>query len=120
MSTSFILESGYSSCRNTKTIEIFNIITEITSSKLLKKCKELGIEKFKPENNTFEEYCEHYTNFNKGYFLTTRNDGSEYIRFPCAGGGDHRYVAEFVVKTLCLLVVEIGIKKNMNIDFRSL
>jgi len=115
MATTFILERGYASVHGTEIGHILSLIDEIAPEILLEKCKLLGIEKLKPEISTYKEYCEHYLIKDKGYFIYDDN-----IRFYTAGGGQHRNTAEFVVKTICLLVLEKAIEKEYMINFRSI
>lgn len=114
MSTTFALEPGYASEHRTKTSEILSLLREIKADKLLERCVELGIRKYYPENSTFIEYCIHYLTENKGFHIR-----SKYISFYCAGGGEHRRVSEFVVKVICLMVIERGLILDYNIDLVS-
>jgi len=114
MATTFILEPGYASVHGTEIKHILSLIEEITSEILLEKCKSLGIEKLKPKISTYREYCKHYLIKGKGYFVY------DDIQFDAGGGGQHRNISEFVVKTLCLLVLEKAIEKEYMINFRSI
>lgn len=114
MSTTFALEPGYSSLHRTKVDEILSLLREIEVEELSDRCERLGIRKFCPEECTFREYYIHFLKEDDGFHV--RN---EYISFYCAGGGEHRHVAEFVVKTICLMVIERGLILDYNIDLVS-
>lgn len=115
MTTTFILEPGYPSVYGITKEHILTLIREITPRTLLEKCKSLGIEKLKPETSSYEEYCEHFLTRDKGFFFV--NDS---IRFYVGGGEQHRNTGEFIIKTICLLVLKKAIEREYMINFRAI
>ena len=115
MSTTFILEPGYPSIHGTTKNHILILIKEITPETLLEKCKSLGIEKLKPKISSYEEYCKHFLTREEGFFFV-----KDSIKFHIGGGSQHRYTREFVIKTICLLVLEKAIERGYMINFRSI
>lgn len=108
MTTGFILEVGYETFHPVEVTDIIDLISEIKPEDLLKRCKEYGIERFTPEINTFIEYCE--------CWLEDYEIRDNHILFIASGGKQHRHTEEFVIKTLCLMVLEKAIKKEYNIN----
>lgn len=111
MSTTYMIEIGYPSVHGTTMGELLELIREINEEALFAKCKELGIDRLKPEHDTFESYCK--------FHLKQYNVKGKGIWFHSSGGGDHRNVSEFVIKAIFLMMLEKGIQKDYNLNFIS-
>jgi len=111
MPTSYMIEIGYASVHGTTMEELLELMREITEEGLLLRCKFLGIERLKPEYDNFEFYCK--------YHLKNYNVKEKGLWFGASGGGEHRRVSEFVIKTIFLLILEKAIHKDYNINFIS-
>lgn len=116
ITTTFLLESGYASVHGTKIKHIIECLKEITEIELRMKCEELGIGNLliDDKHSPIEEYYKVLSKYSINEYKSER-----YVSFHAYGGYSHRHILEFVIKTICLMVLEKAIKKEYMISFRS-